>query len=80
LNAVAPQPVTQRAFAQALGKTLGRPAFLPLPGFAVGLLFGEMGRETLLGDLAATPAKALASGFVFETPDLPSALRAALCE
>jgi NAD dependent epimerase/dehydratase family enzyme len=39
-----------------------------------------MGRETLLGDLAATPAKALASGFVFETPDLPSALRAALCE
>lgn len=80
LNAVAPQPVTQRAFAQALGKTLGRPAILPLPGFAVGLLFGEMGRETLLGDLAATPAKALASGFVFETPDLPSALRAALCE
>jgi uncharacterized protein (TIGR01777 family) len=80
LNAVAPQAVTQRAFAQALGKTLGRPAFLPLPAFMVSLLFGQMGRETLLGDLAATPVKALAAGFVFETPDLPSALRAALCE
>ena len=80
LNAVAPQPVTQRTFAQELGKALGRPAFLPLPAFAVGLLLGEMGREALLGDLAATPAKALAAGFAFETPDLPSALRAALCE
>jgi len=80
LNAVAPQPVTQRAFARCLGQALHRPAILPLPAFAVGLVFGEMGRETLLGDLAATPAKALAAGFVFETPDLPSALRAALCE
>lgn len=80
LNAVAPQPVTQRDFARELGRTLRRPAFLPLPGFMVGLLFGDMGRETLLGDLAATPAKALVAGFTFETPDLPSALRAALCE
>ena len=53
---------------------------LPMPAFMVGLLFGQMGRETLLGDLAATPAKALAAGFVFETPDLPSALQAALRE
>lgn len=80
LNAVAPQPVSQRDFARQLGKTLGRPAFLPMPAFMVGLLFGQMGRETLLGDLAATPAKALAAGFVFETPDLPSALQAALRE
>jgi uncharacterized protein (TIGR01777 family) len=80
LNAVAPQPVTQRDFARELGRALRRPAFLPLPAFMVGLLFGQMGRETLLGDLAATPAKVLEAGFVFETPDLASALRAALCE
>jgi uncharacterized protein (TIGR01777 family) len=80
LNAVSPQPVNQATFARCLGQALHRPAILPLPAFAVGLVFGEMGRETLLGDLAATPAKALAGGFVFETPDLPSALRAALCE
>ena len=80
LNAVAPQPVTQRDFAQCLGQALHRPAFLPLPAFMVSLLFGQMGRETLLGDLAATPAKALDGGFVFETPDLAAALRAALCE
>ena len=80
VNAVAPQPVSQRTFARYLGQALHRPAILPLPAFAVGLVFGEMGRETLLGDLAVTPAKALTAGFVFETPDLPSALRAALCE
>jgi hypothetical protein len=80
LNAVAPQPVSQRDFARELGRTLRRPAFLPMPAFMVGLLFGEMGRETLLGDLAAMPAKALEAGFAFETPDLASALRAALCE
>lgn len=80
VNAVAPQPVSQREFARTLGHVLGRPAFLPLPAFAVGLLFGAMGKETLLGDLAAVPDKALQEGFTFETPDLPSALRAALCE
>lgn len=80
VNAVAPQPVSQREFARALGSVLNRPAFVPLPAFAVSLLFGQMGRETLLSDLAVIPERALADGFAFETPDLPSALRAALCE
>lgn len=80
LNAVAPQPVRQREFARTLGSVLNRPAFVPLPAFAVSLLFGQMGRETLLSDLAVLPERALADGFAFETPDLPSALRAALCE
>jgi len=80
LNAVAPQPVSQREFARTLGSVLNRPAFVPLPAFAVSLLFGQMGRETLLSDLAVLPERALADGFAFETPDLPSALRAALCE
>ena len=39
-----------------------------------------MGRETILSDLAATPAVALANGFRFTTPDLPAALAAALRE
>lgn len=80
LNAVAPQPISQKAFARALGQTLRRPAFVPLPGFMVKTLFGQMGAETLLADLAVMPTRALAGGFVFETPDLPAALPAALCE
>jgi uncharacterized protein (TIGR01777 family) len=80
LNAVSPEPCPQADFARALGKVLRRPAFLPAPAWAVRLLFGQMGDETVLGDLCVTPAAALAAGFRFETPDLPSALARALGE
>lgn len=80
LNAVAPQPVTQAEFARTLGAVLRRPSFLPMPGWAIGLLFGQMGRETVLGDLAVRPAVALDGGFRFAKPDLASALREALGE
>lgn len=78
LNATSPQPVSQGEFARALGAVLRRPSFLPAPGWAVALLFGQMGRETILGDLAARPSKALAGGFRFAAPDLTTALRQAL--
>ena len=42
INATAPHPVTNRDFSQALGKAMHRPAFMPLPGFAVRLRFGEV--------------------------------------
>jgi uncharacterized protein (TIGR01777 family) len=80
LNAVAPQPVTQAEFARTLGSVLRRPSFLPLPAWALSLLFGQMGRETILGDLAAHPARALAGGFRFAQPELTTALREALRE
>jgi uncharacterized protein (TIGR01777 family) len=80
LNAVAPQPLTQRAFAQALARQLHRPSLIPLPAWAVKLLFGQMGEETLLADIAALPQLALQHGFVFRTPDLASALPLALRE
>ncbi|MEY4272418.1 MAG: hypothetical protein RL250_1284, partial [Verrucomicrobiota bacterium] len=48
--------------------------------WAVKLLFGQMGAETLLADLAVVPAKALEAGFAWSTPDLPAALDAALRE
>jgi NAD dependent epimerase/dehydratase family enzyme len=70
--------VTQAEFARALGAVLHRPSFLPAPGWAVSLLFGQMGRETILGDLAARPGVALAGGFRFATPDLAAALRQAV--
>lgn len=80
LNAVAPEPVTQAEFARTLGSVLRRPSFLPTPAWVVSLAFGQMGRETVLGDLAARPSRALAGGFRFGTPDLAAALRQALGE
>ena len=80
LNAVAPQAVTQAEFAHTLGAVLRRPSFLPLPAWALSLLFGQMGRETILSDLAARPAVALDGGFRFAKPNLDSALREAIGE
>jgi uncharacterized protein (TIGR01777 family) len=80
LNAVAPQSVTQSEFARTLGAVLHRPSFLPMPAWALSLLFGQMGSETILSDLAARPAAALDGGFRFAKPDLASALRQAIGE
>ena len=80
LNAVAPQTVTQAEFARTLGAILRRPSFLPMPAWALSILFGQMGRETILSDLAARPAAALDGGFRFAKPDLASALRQAIGE
>lgn len=80
VNAVSPETVTQSDFARTLGRTLGRPAFLPLPAWGVGLLFGQMGRETILSDLAVRPSVALDRGFRFGTPGLVDALKQALRE
>ena len=80
VNAVAPQPVTQMAFAQELGGILKRPTSLPMPTWLVSTLFGQMGAETLLADLAVMPEVALQSGFKFNTPELKAALVKALKE
>jgi hypothetical protein len=75
VNLTAPQPVAHAEFTRTLGKVLGRPTLVPLPAFAVKLLFGEMGDELLLTGQKALPRKLLASGFHFAHPDLESALR-----
>ena len=80
INAVAPETVSQKVFAQTLGHTLHRPSFMPMPAWVISVLFGQMGRETILADLRAYPQVALASGFKFCTPDLASALLIALRE
>lgn len=55
ITPLAPELVNQGRFAQVLGDVLNRPAFIPLPSFAVKTLFGQMGREALLGDPAYSP-------------------------
>jgi hypothetical protein len=48
VNAVAPNPVTNKEFTATLGKVLNRPTVIPLPAFAARLLFGEMADLLLL--------------------------------
>jgi uncharacterized protein (TIGR01777 family) len=73
-NATAPAPVRSRDFAHALGRALHRPAFLPVPSFALRLLFGEMADETLIGGQRVLPQRAEAEGFRFEAPSLADSL------
>ncbi len=78
VNATAPGAVRQREFACALGKVLGRPAFMTLPGFAVRLALGEKGEALLLEGARIAPRKLLTSGFEFQLPGLEPALRSVL--
>jgi uncharacterized protein (TIGR01777 family) len=74
VNATAPHPVTNAEFSKTLGQVLGRPAFLPTPGFAMRVLFGEMADELLLTGQRVLPHQAHAMGFHFRFPFLSGAL------
>jgi hypothetical protein len=77
INATAPEPVTNADFSRELGRVLGRPAFLPVPGFALRLLYGEMAEIVTTG-ARVVPAKPLVLGYEFRHPRLPEALRSAI--
>ena len=74
VNVVAPQPVTGRAFAKALGVAVGRPAVIPVPAWLVRLLMGEVAEETALGSVRAVPTRLLEDGFQFQYPTIEGAL------
>ncbi len=77
INATAPEPVTNREFSHALGRALHRPSLLPVPGFALGLLYGKMAEIVTTG-ARVMPAKPLVLGYDFRHPELDEALRSAL--
>lgn len=74
MNLTAPQPVTNREFASALGHALRRPSFVPTPALALRLALGEMSTIVLDGQ-RVLPARATALGFRFGYPQLEPALR-----
>lgn len=78
VNAVAPDPVTNRDFTRALAQALNRPAPFPVPGFLLKLLPGGLGREALLASQRVEPRKLVTSGFTFEYPKLEQALAHAI--
>lgn len=73
VNAVAPQAATNADFTRALGRALGRPAVIPVPGLALRLALGEMS-TLLLGSQKVAPAAALAARYAFRRPTLEAAL------
>jgi uncharacterized protein len=68
------QPVTNRQFSRSLGKAMRRPSSIPMPAFALRLLFGEMSSVLLQGQRVSSQ-KLLDHGFQFNFPDIDSAFR-----
>jgi len=75
LNATSPNPATNHDFAKALGRALGRPAVVPVPGFVLDLKFGTEFGKVLRGGQRVVPKRAQELGFEFRHPDLEAALR-----
>jgi len=74
VNATAPSPVTNKVFSKALGKALGRPAVVPVPGLTVDLVYGKEFGRVLRGGQRVMPRRALDLGYRFRHPDLEEAL------
>ena len=78
INGTAPNPATNRELSKELGGALHRPAFMPVPRFAVAALRGGELADAVAGGARVIPKRALDLGYKFRHPDLDEALRSAL--
>lgn len=72
-NLSAPEPVRNRDFSRALGRALHRPSLIPVPAFALKILFGEMA-GLLIGGQRVLPARLQEAGYTFRHPRVAEAL------
>ncbi len=72
-NLSAPTPMTNADFSRELGRAMGRPSFVPIPGFAMKLAFGQV-TSVLLEGQRAIPERLQELGFEFRFPDAGAAL------
>lgn len=79
LNGVAPEAATNAEFTRQLARVLHRPAFLPVPEFALRALMGEMA-DALFASERVVPKAALESKYEFNFPLLSGALEDMLGE
>jgi uncharacterized protein (TIGR01777 family) len=73
-NLTAPNPATNGELAKLIGRIMGRPAFVPVPGFALRLAFGEVADVVLKGQ-RAVPGRLLDLGFEFQFAGAEAALK-----
>ena len=74
VNLTAPEPATNAEVTKAMSKVFNRPALLPVPAFALKSILGEFSQE-VLGSARVIPRVLLDSGFVFQDPNIESAMR-----
>ena len=76
VNAVAPEPASMATFSKQLGRSLGRPSLLPVPGPVLQVLLGDGAKVVLEGQQVASE-RLETLDFKFRYPSLASALDAA---
>jgi uncharacterized protein len=75
INMTAPQPLRNAEFTRILAGVLSRPAIVPVPPFALKVIFGKMASEEMfLASQRVAPEKLLQSNYKFRYSDLPPAL------
>ena len=74
LLVASPTPVRNEEFMRTLARQIHRPTLVRVPDFAVRMMFGEMGEETVLSGQKIIPRQLIDSGFLFDHPTLDKAL------
>ena len=74
LNAVS-QPATNSEFTKALAAAMWRPAFIPLPEFALNYMFGPERAKIMTRGQKVIPKRTMESGYQYMYPDLASACK-----
>ncbi len=73
-NATSPNPVTNYTFTKSLGKALHRPTILPIPEFALSIMYGEAA-SVLTGSKEVYPKRILDEGYVFKYTQIEKSLK-----
>jgi uncharacterized protein (TIGR01777 family) len=74
VNLVSPNPTTKREFSKAIGRTMNRPSWFPVPAFAMKLTLGEVATLVLDGQ-RAIPQRLIDFGFDFQYSSIDLALQ-----
>lgn len=73
-NATAPQPVRMKELCQKLGEVMGRPSWMPVPGFVLETMLGD-GAIVVLEGQQVLPKALLSKDFSFQYSEVGTALR-----
>jgi uncharacterized protein (TIGR01777 family) len=75
VNVVAPEPVRNEEFTEALARAMQKPAVLSAPAFALRLAMGERADALLLASQRVKPKRLQESGYRFRQAHVEEALR-----
>jgi uncharacterized protein len=78
VNLVAPEPVRNAELTRAIGEVLRRPTVMPVPMFALRLVYGEVATTLAGTSQRVVPQQLLDAGFTFTHTDVREPLRIAL--